>query len=181
MSAFCIKKIKFFKFLIWHYNVCLSWYKSMSLSSFRYARQYIRINKRTTIIKNKSLPTCFFCWRRDRDSNPRMLSHQRFSRPPLSTAQPSLHNLWTLPLYTILQLFSTVFANFFFFFIKIYLLLFFDCLLMQVITIFGKHFIQSKFYKKNCKICLQFYSKQTLTLALTDTLPTISLPSKPSA
>ncbi len=30
-------------------------------------------------------------WRRDRDSNPRTLSGQRFSRPPLSTAQPSLH------------------------------------------------------------------------------------------
>ena len=33
-----------------------------------------------------------FVWRRDRDSNPRKLSLQRFSRPPLSTAQPSLHN-----------------------------------------------------------------------------------------
>ena len=33
-------------------------------------------------------------WRRDRDSNPRMLSHQRFSRPPLSTAQPSLHKFF---------------------------------------------------------------------------------------
>ena len=31
-------------------------------------------------------------WPGDRDSNPRMLSHQRFSRPPLSTAQPSPDN-----------------------------------------------------------------------------------------
>ena len=30
-------------------------------------------------------------WRREWDSNPRMLSHRRFSRPVLSTAQPSLH------------------------------------------------------------------------------------------
>ena len=34
-----------------------------------------------------------FSWRRVRDSNPRMLSHQRFSRPPLSTAQPTLQSL----------------------------------------------------------------------------------------
>ncbi len=31
-------------------------------------------------------------WRREWDSNPRMLSHRRFSRPVLSTAQPSLHD-----------------------------------------------------------------------------------------
>src|SRR3569832_513218 len=30
-------------------------------------------------------------WRRGRDSNPRTLAGQRFSRPPLSTAQPPLH------------------------------------------------------------------------------------------
>ncbi len=30
-------------------------------------------------------------WRRVRDSNPRKLALQRFSRPPLSTAQPTLH------------------------------------------------------------------------------------------
>ena len=30
-------------------------------------------------------------WRRERDSNPRKLSLQRFSRPPHSTALPSLH------------------------------------------------------------------------------------------
>ena len=29
-------------------------------------------------------------WRRGRDSNPRTLASQRFSRPPLSTAQPPL-------------------------------------------------------------------------------------------
>ena len=29
-------------------------------------------------------------WRREWDSNPRMLSHRRFSRPVLSTTQPSL-------------------------------------------------------------------------------------------
>ena len=32
-------------------------------------------------------------WRRVRDSNPRKLSLQRFSRPPLSTAQPTLRGL----------------------------------------------------------------------------------------
>ena len=31
-----------------------------------------------------------FSWRREWDSNPRMLSHRRFSRPVLSTTQPSL-------------------------------------------------------------------------------------------
>ena len=31
-----------------------------------------------------------FNWRREWDSNPRMLSHRRFSRPVLSTTQPSL-------------------------------------------------------------------------------------------
>ena len=30
-------------------------------------------------------------WRRERDSNPRKLSLQRFSRPPRSTTPPSLH------------------------------------------------------------------------------------------
>ena len=29
-------------------------------------------------------------WRRERDSNPRIVAHQRFSRPPHSTALPSL-------------------------------------------------------------------------------------------
>ena len=32
-----------------------------------------------------------FAWRRERDSNPRKLSLQRFSRPPHSTALPSFH------------------------------------------------------------------------------------------
>ena len=32
----------------------------------------------------------FFNWRREWDSNPRMLSHRRFSRPVPSTARPSL-------------------------------------------------------------------------------------------
>ena len=40
-----------------------------------------RINKKATGIA--------FLWRKARDSNPRILSHQRFSRPPLSTAQPA--------------------------------------------------------------------------------------------
>ena len=31
-------------------------------------------------------------WRRGRDSNPRTLAGQRFSRPPLSTTQPPLQN-----------------------------------------------------------------------------------------
>jgi hypothetical protein len=35
----------------------------------------------------------FVIWRRARDSNPRTLSSQRFSRPSLSTAQPALQNL----------------------------------------------------------------------------------------
>ena len=40
-----------------------------------------RINKKATGVA--------FLWRKARDSNPRILSHQRFSRPPLSTAQPA--------------------------------------------------------------------------------------------
>ncbi len=32
------------------------------------------------------------CWRRERDSNPRTLAGQRFSRPPPSTARPSLRS-----------------------------------------------------------------------------------------
>ena len=36
---------------------------------------------------------CAFFWRRERDSNPRKLSFQRFSRPPQSTTLPSLHIL----------------------------------------------------------------------------------------
>ena len=32
-----------------------------------------------------------FGWRRERDSNPRRLAPQRFSRPPQSTTLPSLH------------------------------------------------------------------------------------------
>ena len=32
----------------------------------------------------------FVLWRRARDSNPRTVSRQRFSRPPLSTTQPAL-------------------------------------------------------------------------------------------
>ncbi len=34
-------------------------------------------------------------WRRGRDSNPRTLAGQRFSRPPLSTTQPPLQSLYT--------------------------------------------------------------------------------------
>ena len=39
-------------------------------------------------IKRERLRITF--WRREWDSNPRMLSHRRFSRPVLSTTQPSL-------------------------------------------------------------------------------------------
>ena len=46
-------------------------------------------------------PLGYFCkhyinWRREWDSNPRMLSHRRFSRPVLSTTQPSLR-VWKRP------------------------------------------------------------------------------------
>ena len=40
-------------------------------------------------------------WRREWDSNPRMLAHRRFSRPVPSTARPSLHNA---PTYFIILL-----------------------------------------------------------------------------
>ena len=46
-----------------------------------------------THLKNKKrapLGTLFLYWRRARDSNPRTVSRQRFSRPPLSTTQPAL-------------------------------------------------------------------------------------------
>ena len=39
--------------------------------------------------KGRSAP--FSLWRKERDSNPRRLSPQRFSRPPRSTAPPSFH------------------------------------------------------------------------------------------
>ena len=39
--------------------------------------------------KRAMLPS--FLWRRERDSNPRIVAHQRFSRPPHSTALPSFH------------------------------------------------------------------------------------------
>ncbi len=35
-------------------------------------------------------------WRRGRDSNPRTVAGQRFSRPPLSTTQPPLQTLYEL-------------------------------------------------------------------------------------
>ena len=44
---------------------------------------------KTSPSKRKKNPCRFFLWRKARDSNPRILSHQRFSRPPLSTAQPA--------------------------------------------------------------------------------------------
>ena len=44
---------------------------------------------KTSPSKIKKSPCRFFLWRKARDSNPRILSHQRFSRPPLSTAQPA--------------------------------------------------------------------------------------------
>ena len=44
---------------------------------------------KTSPSKIKKNPCRFFLWRKARDSNPRILSHQRFSRPPLSTAQPA--------------------------------------------------------------------------------------------
>ena len=46
--------------------------------------------------KNKSNEDLFhvFSLRRERDSNPRNLSVQRFSRPPQSTTLPSLLYVW---------------------------------------------------------------------------------------
>ena len=41
-------------------------------------------NKKNRLQKLKSV------WQRERDSNPRYPKAQRFSRPPLSTTQPSL-------------------------------------------------------------------------------------------
>ena len=35
-------------------------------------------------------------WRRARDSNPRTVSRQRFSRPPLSTTQPALQSFYLI-------------------------------------------------------------------------------------
>ena len=42
--------------------------------------------------KNSPLTAGKLFWRKARDSNPRILAHQRFSRPPLSTAQPAFRN-----------------------------------------------------------------------------------------
>ena len=43
-----------------------------------------------------------FCWRRERDSDPRTVSRQRFSRPPHSTALPSLHGKRTRNVFFLL-------------------------------------------------------------------------------
>ena len=76
------------------------------------------VKKPCLLIKNKKestfrTPFCF--WRRERDSNPRNLSVQRFSRPPQSTTLPNLQNLplisnlqqinkWILDWYHLLQI-----------------------------------------------------------------------------
>lgn len=46
----------------------------------------------TPVNPDAELPS-FFLWRRERDSNPRIVAHQRFSRPPHSTALPSLQKI----------------------------------------------------------------------------------------
>ena len=52
-----------------------------------------RIPNKKNLDKRNDLPKFEILWRGDRDSNPRKLALQRFSRPPLSTAQPSPHVL----------------------------------------------------------------------------------------
>ena len=56
----------------------------------------------TPQIKKETTRVSLFIWRRARDSNPRTLSSQWFSRPPLSTTQPAL------------QFFTTICIRFFF-------------------------------------------------------------------
>ena len=51
-------------------------------------------NGRWGIQKNRMIFIIRFLLRRGRDSNPRILSDQRFSRPPQSTTLPPLLPLW---------------------------------------------------------------------------------------
>jgi hypothetical protein len=61
-----------------------------------------RIPKQIKIKKDHKGPFLLLIWRRARDSNPRTVARQRFSRPPLSTTQPALQKnsnfLFTIPL-----------------------------------------------------------------------------------
>ena len=72
--------------------------------------QYIRIlrllhgrsdsNARHLVLETSALPTELHPYeRRERDSNPRYLSVQRFSRPPQSTTLPSLQSVCKSKLY----------------------------------------------------------------------------------
>ena len=60
---------------------------SRLLFSFRHFAQASLAHPET---KNAPFKGICFVWRRERDSNPRRLAPQRFSRPPHSTALPSL-------------------------------------------------------------------------------------------
>ena len=59
--------------------------------------KYLIVAKRFNFQQKKNNPNTrvriVITWRRVRDSNPRKLALQRFSRPPLSTAQPTLQIL----------------------------------------------------------------------------------------
>ncbi len=60
--------------------------------SGRFCRTRRRISAPSLCSKHKKTPWrgLFYVWRRARDSNPRTLSGQRFSRPPHSTTLPAL-------------------------------------------------------------------------------------------
>ncbi len=72
-------------------------FKPKSPGSF-VARSFFRIRplelRSDFRIRKKPRNSGLFGLRRERDSNPRRFNPQRFSRPPHSTALPSLHN-WT--------------------------------------------------------------------------------------
>ena len=62
------------------------------LGPFRECRGGRRIRPPFSVPRKRAwlVPGIKEVWRREWDSNPRMLSHRRFSRPVLSTTQPSL-------------------------------------------------------------------------------------------
>ena len=59
-----------------------------------YVKSLLSINKNLTKKNNPNISVrIVITWRKVRDSNPRQLSLRRFSRPLLSTAQPTFHDI----------------------------------------------------------------------------------------
>ena len=62
----------------------------------RFLNALVQIPNVKFALKKSDKSDFFVNWRRVRDSNPRTLASQRFSRPPLSTTQPTLQYVMLL-------------------------------------------------------------------------------------